>query len=104
MFFKTTQSDATLAGWMNDADMREVLPDMTAIEEENARYRKIMAAKAVGRPGHYYGRDIVIEAQMPVAMMHAAALEFGGDPDWWKDDRKFQDYLKRHPSFSLVNG
>jgi monomeric isocitrate dehydrogenase len=104
MYYKTTRSDSTLAEWMNDADMREVLPDMAAIEAQNAVYRDIMVEKDRGRPGHYFGRDVVIEAQMPAAMLHAAALEFGGDPDWWKDDAKFQDYMKRHPSFSLLNG
>ena len=103
MFIKTTHNEK-IAQWMNDADMRQLIPDMVQIEEKNAAAREIMTQKDSGRPGHYYGRSAVIEGEMPVAMFHAAALEYGGDPDWWKDDKKFQDYMKRHPSFSWLNG
>jgi hypothetical protein len=76
-----------------------VIDDIERIAENNRIYKRVMAEKKVGRPGHYYGRDIVIEGSMPVALFIAAAQEFGADPDWWKDDRKFDDYMTRHPEW-----
>lgn len=84
--------------------LRGVIDDIDLIVAQNAVYRKVMAEKAAGRPGHYYGRDIVMEGAIPMGAFIVAAQEFDSDPDWWKEDSKFQAYMKRHPEYSWTNG
>lgn len=98
------ENDRAASEVLEPRNMRGVIGDLEAIIEFNAKARDIMTEKDRGRPGHYYGRDIVIEGSVPVALHHAAAIEYGGDPDWWKDDRLFADFMKRNPMFSWLNG
>lgn len=90
------------AEWLETRNMRGIIDDVERIVENNEIYKKVMYEKDIGRPGHYWGRDVVIEGAMPMAMFIAASQEFGADPDWWQDDRKFQDYMKRHPEFNWL--
>lgn len=80
-----------------------VIDDLPQIMRNNQVYREVMDAKKVGRPGHYYGRDAVIEGAMPIAAFIMAEHEFGGDPHWYQDDKKFQDFMKRNPGYSWLN-
>lgn len=84
---------------LDGSDIRHVINDYDQIARNNQVYKQVMAEKAIGRPGHYYGRDVVLEGSMPVALFIAAAQEFGADPDWWKDDKKFDNYMLRHPEW-----
>lgn len=89
-------SQAEMREWLDPSNLREALPGLDASIERNRLMKKIVAEKDSGKPGHYYGRDIMIEGEVPLAVFLAAALEFDGDPDWFKDDKKFQDYMSRH--------
>lgn len=102
--YVVTKHNAKIAEWSEARNFRGIIDDLDAIVEQNKAYRRVMAEQAVGRPGHYYGRDVVIEGALPAAMFVAAAAEYGGDPDWYTDDAKFQDYMKRHPEYSWLNG
>jgi hypothetical protein len=82
---------------LESRNLREQIPDIDKVIEQNQRAKRIIFEQNVGRPGPYYGRDVVIEGAVPVAKFYAAQLEFGGDIDWWKDDRKFQAYMRRNP-------
>lgn len=84
--------------------MRGFIDDLEPIIENNDRYRDIMAVKDSGRPGHYYGRDVVLEGSMPMSLFLLACQEFGGDEKWFEDDRKFQAFMKRHPEYDWLNG
>jgi hypothetical protein len=88
---------------MEPHNLRGVVDDLDQIMEQNKTYKKIMAEKAVGRPGHYYGRDVIIEGAMPMAAFIAAPAQFGGDQNWWKNDRTFQGYMKTHPGYSWTS-
>jgi hypothetical protein len=40
------------------------------------------------------------ESRIPAELFVALSSKTGpyaGDPNWWKDDKKFYDYLRRHP-------
>lgn len=97
-----TNHNAKIAEWTSAQNLRGLVADLDAIIETNKRAKQVMEEKDSGRPGHYYGRDIVIEGEMPVAVFHAAALEFDGDADWWKDDTKFQSFMVRHPEYNWL--
>lgn len=84
--------------------LRGVIDDVEQIAERNARVRKALAEKDSGRPGHYYGKDIVLEGSIPMAAFVVAAQEFDGDPEWWRDDAKFQKYMQNHPEWNWLNG
>jgi hypothetical protein len=103
MYF-VTNHNRKIAEWTAPGELEGLIDDLEPQLERNMLARKIMAEKDSGRPGHYYGRSMVIEGEIPAAAFAVAAAEFGGDPDWWKDDAKFQDYLKRHPDYSWLNG
>ena len=83
-------------------NLRGVVDDIDQIMEQNQQYKERMEALDSGRPGHYWGKDIVIEAAMPLASFLVTHLEYDGDPDWYQDDRKFQDFLKRNPGYSWL--
>ena len=85
-----------------ERNLRGYIDDLEPIIEQNARAKRIMEDKDRGRPGHYWGRDLVIEGSVPMAAFHLAPFEFDGDPDWWKDDARFQEYMKRHPSYNWL--
>ena len=102
--YTVTKHAERIAEWSQAEALRPFISDLDPILERNAMGRRIMAEKAVGRPGHYYGRSIVIEGEIPAAAFAVAAAEFDNDPDWWKSDTKFQAYLKRHPEYSWLNG
>lgn len=76
-----------------------VIDDLETIVEHNQIYKQVMREKNVGKPGYYWGRDVVIEGSMPMALFVAAAQEFDQDPDWFMSDAKFDSYMSRHPEF-----
>lgn len=84
-------------------NLRGTIDDLPQIMRNNEVYREVMDAKDAGRPGHYWGRDMVIEGAMPMAAFLMTKHEFGGDEDWYRDDRKFQDFMKRNPGYSWLN-
>ncbi len=103
MYF-VNKHNAKIAEWSDPSQLRGLISDLDPIMQKNELARQIMADKDSGRPGHYYGRNMVIEGEVPAAAFAIAAEEFGGDPDWWKDDDKFQAYMRRHPGYSWLNG
>jgi hypothetical protein len=92
---------------MASQDAREVLEpgnlrgllNIEHTAEENQTYKRHLDAKDSGKPGHYWGRDIMIEGQMPMAAFLMTPLEYGDDTDWFKDDKKFEDFMKRRPIY-----
>lgn len=84
--------------------LRGAVDDLEQIVAKNDIMRQRIAEKDVGKPGHYFGRDMMIEGNMPMAAFMLAPYEFGGDQNWWRDDTKFQAYMKRHPAYSYLNG
>lgn len=102
--YVVTNHNVKLAEWSEARHIRGFIDDLEPIIENNARYRDIMSIKDAGRPGHYYGRDVVLEGAMPISMFLLASQEFGGDDDWFKDDAKFQSFMQRHPEYSWLNG
>ena len=97
-------SGAKIAELTEARHLRGIVDDVDIIVEQNKLYKQVMAEKAIGRPGHYYGRDIVLEGSLPIAAFIAAAQEFDGDAEWWRDDAKFQKYMKTHSEYSWLNG
>lgn len=85
-----------------DGELTRNDPDTRAIAVGNQLAKQIMEEKDSGRPGHYYGRDIVIEGQMPASLFLMAAREFEDDPTWYTDDKKFQDFMARHPKWNWL--
>ena len=102
--YTVTKHSEKIAEWSQADALHPFIDDMDEQMERNALARKIMAEKDSGRPGHYYGRSIVIEGEIPAAAFAVAPAEFGGDPDWWKSDTKFQAFMKKHPEYSWLNG
>jgi hypothetical protein len=102
--YVVTNHNTQIAEWTEARNLRGTISDLETIIENNEIYRRFLAEKDSGRPGHYYGRDVVLEGSMPMAGFLVAALEFGGDEDWYKDDAKFQDFMKRHPEYDWLNG
>jgi hypothetical protein len=100
----TTKRDRDVAEWTEARHLRGIVDDLEPLIEKVEVTKGFILDKDSGRPGHYWGRDIMIEGQLPAAAFHLAALEFGGDPDWYQDDAKFQAYMKRHPEYSYFNG
>jgi hypothetical protein len=97
-----TKHNKKLAEWMEPQNLRGTIGDVEKIVENNKVYKRRTAEMAVGRPGHYFGRDVVLEGAMPIAAFIAAPAQFGGDQDWWKDDATFQEYMKRHPAYNWL--
>jgi hypothetical protein len=104
MFIVTKNLQKVTAEVSEPQTLRHIVDDITPILERNQVTKEFIAEKDSGRPGHYWKRDIMLEGCMPAAAFHMAALEFDGDPDWYTDDKKFQDYMKRHPRYSYFNG
>ena len=84
-------------------NLRGLVDDVEAIVEGNQKLKQVIEEKDRGKPGHYYGRDMMLEARMPMVSFLLVPYEFGGDKDWFKDDRKFQEYMKRNPEYSLLH-
>ena len=103
MYAVVHKCEREMSEMLEPRNLRGTIDDLEDIIADNEIYRAIMDEKAVGKPGHYYGKDMVIEGAMPMAAFMLTPLEFGGDQDWWKDDRKFQDYMKRNPAYSWLN-
>ena len=80
------------------------ISDLQPILDNNAIYRDVLASKNSGRPGFYYGRDVVIEGSLPTSLFILAAEEFGGDDEWYRDDKKFDSFMKRHPEWDWRTG
>src|SRR3972149_1034909 len=87
---------------MSPQTLRGFVSDVDRIMEKNQSAKQIMEEKDSGRPGHYYGRDVVLEGAVPLAVHLMAAREFGDDISWFQDDRKFQDFMVRHPEYSYL--
>lgn len=102
--YLVTNHNSKIAEWSEVQNLRGFIDDLDPIVRHNQVYRKYLAERDSGRPGHYYGRDVVIEGAMPAAAFFLAPLEFGGDEDWFKDDAKFQSYMARHPNYDWFNG
>jgi hypothetical protein len=83
---------------LEPGNLRGVL-DIEHTAEENQTYKRHLDAKDSGKPGHYWGRDIMIEGQMPMAAFLMVPLEYGDDQYWFKDDRLFEDFMKRRPIY-----
>lgn len=103
MYFIEKHRDK-IAEWSQPENLRGFISNLDAQMDRNSIARKIMAEKDSGRPGHYYGRNIVIEGEIPAAAFAVAPNEFDGDTEWWKDNIKFEAYMRRHPSYSWLNG
>ncbi len=80
------------------------ISDLNQIISNNEIYRDVLASKNSGRPGFYYGRDVVIEGSMPMTIFLLGCEEYGGDDEWYRDDKKFNDFMKRHPRWDWRNG
>jgi hypothetical protein len=103
--YVTIGHDRKISEWLEPQNLQGgPLKDLDIIMKQNEVYRQVMARKDSGRPGHYYGRDVVIEGAVPIAAFLAAAIAYGGDQKWWRDDKKFQDFMKSHPGYSWLNG
>jgi len=102
--YLVTKHNTKIAEWSEERHLRGTIDDLGQIIKNNEVYRDYIASKDTGKPGHYYGRDVMLEGSMPAAAFILAEQEFGGDPDWFKDDRKFQDFMKRHPAYNWLNG
>lgn len=88
---------------LEPTNLRGFIGDIGQIAEQNARMKQIIEEKDAGQPGHYYGRDVMLEGAMPIAHFMLAPMEYGGDTDWYKDDRKFQDFMKRRPVYNWLD-
>lgn len=97
-----TKGDKPFDDVMGAEALRGFVDDIEPIMERNKMAKAIMEEKDRGRPGHYYGRDVVIEASVPLAVGLMAAREFGDDPLWYRDDNKFQDFMRRHSEYSWL--
>jgi len=84
-------------------NLRGAVESMDRLMEQNKLHQEIVETVDSGKPGHYWGRDIMLEGAMPFAHFMVAALEYGGDPNWFKDDKNFQDFLKRNPGYSWLH-
>lgn len=78
--------------------------EMFGVIEQNKRYRQYIAELDRGKPGHYYGREVMFEGSIPTVAFYMAAEEFGGDENWYQNDQQFEDYMKRHPYWDWRNG
>jgi len=97
------ESQETMREWLAPQNLRAAMGDhLDQLAEKNDTMRQIIAEKDVGKPGHYWERDIMIEGEMPLAVFMLTHLEFKGDPDWYKDDGKFQEFMKRNPIYSYL--
>lgn len=83
-------------------NLRGQVDDLDQIIDRNLFYKQAIDEKDSGKPGHYYGRDAMIEGSMPMAAFLLVPHEFGGDTEWYKDDKKFQDYMKRNPIYNWL--
>jgi hypothetical protein len=78
------------------------LPGIEQVVQQNLVMKQIIEEVDSGKPGHYHGRDIMLEGAMPAAHFFLAPLEYGGDTDWWRDDAKFQDMMKRNSIYNWL--
>ena len=83
---------------LEPGNLRGVL-NIEQTAEENKVYKRHLDDKDAGKPGHYWGRDIMIEGAMPMAAFLMTPLEYGDDQDWFKDDKKFEDFMRRRPIY-----
>ncbi len=94
--------NAPFAETLEARNLRGAIDDLGLIVDNNLKMKQLIEEKDAGKPGHYYGRDMMIEGSMPMAAFLMAKFEYGGDDDWYKDDRKFQDYMKRNPIYNWL--
>jgi hypothetical protein len=91
---------------INDAfkaeNLRGVVDNIDTIVESNKICREIVKQRDRGKPGHYWGRDIMLEGAIPEVVFYLTPAEYDNDPTWWKDDKKFQDFMRRHPEYSWL--
>ena len=83
-------------------NLRGIVDNIEQTVERNKAAQEFMETGNAGRPGHYYGRDVVIEGAVPEVAFYTAPNEFAGDIDWFKDDRKFQQYMRDHPEYNWL--
>jgi len=83
-------------------NLRGAISDIEGTVEENKVWQQIIEDRDSGKPGHYYNRDCMLEGQMPMAAFLLTPLEYGDNPDWWRDDKTFQGYMSRHPEYNWL--
>src|SRR6266446_486732 len=81
-------------------NLRGIVDDIEDIAEMNQRWKRIAEENDSGRPGHYWGKDVMLEGQMPMAAFLLAPLEYGDNVDWWRDDKLFNDFMNRNPIYN----
>lgn len=96
MYAVISKHNREVAEWQESDEFVQAVSDYLPIVAQNQVYKRIMAEKKVGRPGHYYGRDMIIEGAMPLAKFAMVPQEYGGNMDWWRDDKLFDDYMSRN--------
>lgn len=90
------KSTSDISEVVTKAAENKLISEFDSIAEANAEIRKLQAEQSRGS-SLTKGQDYLLEGRGSLAVHLALEADPAYGPDWWKDDKKFDRYLREFP-------